>query len=289
MKFHLQSNTKTENLIASIKQQQVEFKTWKQSLDGQTLAQVWETIGVTEKVSPKGHPSLVVGEGSTVLCENNISGLNALADLPKYRVLNWHEHVAWFDPTLNCSSVRVVWDNDHYEVYDWKNGSFTRSILSLPYSEIRSQRMRDNKRNLYQKHAALDALCQAQEFGNAFMVVLHDDQSKEHYLNEIKKFSEAPYTEYSEARNARWEAAQLARSLSLPDRRMVTVRYPEREELIKALATLENSVVVVATNPSGRPVHKVYNPADQKACDNLIAGIRAASPVVSFALEGITE
>lgn len=280
----------TEQEIAAVRQGVVEFEQHLHSRESKTLAEIWKELGVQEITSPKGYPALAIGDtGTFQMATNTINGLNALADLYTYKQLEWHQHTRWFNPTLNNTASRVIFRDGRWEVFDFSNNAFKHNyVLSLPYHQIKNRGLSNYRRNLEGKHDALDEMLRCRLFGNRFIVVMATQKQLDHYMSNIKAYIEAPYSTYIQKRDERYEDAELASQLNRQSTSKFDPSVPAsdaRTQFVAMLNAATSAVTILATNPSGRPVERLFDPADENSAKNLISSILKASPVVTFSIK----
>jgi hypothetical protein len=257
------------------------YLAWQEQMKVKTFAEYWNVapLNVTEGVSVGNYRMLTIGNPNGVnnIAVYSIPALNALSDLPKYDKPKWHFHEALFDPRKDERDVRVVYDvtTAHFAFFNWKNGAFSPSLLNNPnriaklyqdknpkiYSNLMNKLMR-----MVRKHLELDRLLNCLENGYCYTIILRTDADVAHYENNIKKYFEAPYSEYHAAQIARWSAADAADDIANPvptqPAFIETVKGDRAEILAELSAALEPVDVEYTTLSSTIPVVRTFNPEE---------------------------
>jgi hypothetical protein len=251
-----------------------------------TLGETWKALGISEGTSTGGFPMLFVGTGKngTVLCRNTISGLNALAGVAKYPSLELHHHLASYNPVLDCDNVKVDYDEAtaQYVFYHWRNFSFVRSAMSRPdYRDVWT------KRNFVNKHTALDQFIRSQLFGTVFQVVMNRENELAHYQENIRPYLEKSFLEFLEAEKVRWQSADIHRNVMYNNQRgESSVKLSDdRVALLQALAGATGAMVFHVITPTRNvPIVETFDPANNKAAQSILNGIKNAAPYVKFVI-----
>jgi hypothetical protein len=289
MNFSPRVQNNTEQLKREILEDRDQFESWQERVAKKTMAEVWKKLGITDTKESEGQHAMVsIGDHKKNMnARNPISGLNALADIPKYRTLEWHKHIAWFDPTLDANDV-VVYFNEatgKYEFYSWLNGVFQSSILNMP--TLTSKNLLNKRRNIVQKHAELDRYCQAKDFKNNYRVIMADDNVKHHYQDEIRKWFESPYSVYLEEQIKRWNEVQAVQKINYPSDRYVPAKPPSTEKvsLVEQLNTASKDVVLkIQTLSSPDPRFEWFRVNDDSSKNRIISGILKSNAGITVAM-----
>lgn len=279
MNFNPKVHNNTEALANEILEDRDEFLSWKERVSKKSMAEVWKKLGITDtKASKNEHAMLSIGpdKGGNMQCKRPISGINALADIAKYRILEWHKHIAWFDPTLDAEDVVVYWNesSSRYEFYSWINGAFVPSLLMLP--DLTSKRLQNKRKNILGKHAELDRYCQAKKFGNRYTVVMADTEVLHHYEAEVRKYMEDPYSVYLQRQIDRWNEAQAVQQINNPSLNYKPVKPASSaktalaEQLAKAT---EDLVLKIDVGLSTNARYEWFRPANVEMKNRQIIGV----------------
>jgi hypothetical protein len=290
MKFTTQITDDNTELSDRIQRMKEEYAKFSETLGKMTLAETWNKLGIHEGTSPNGWPMLSVGEGPTLLCRNTISGINALADLAKYKVLSLHHHLANFNPVVDCDNIKVDYDVNtaQYSFMHWRNFSYVPSAMSRP--DFRNWQL---KRNYVQKHTALDQFLRSQskKFGPVtFMVVMNREAELAHYQENVRPYLEKPFNEFLEAERVRWSTANLNRSFTFNNNtsKSSAALTDDRTCILQALteATTKNvKVKFLVHHPSyNQPLEEEFDPQNERLAQSQINGVMNAAPYVTFEL-----
>ncbi len=290
MNFNPKVQNNTDALANAILEDRDEFLSWKERIAKKSMAEVWKKLGITDtKASKNDYAMLSIGpeKGGNMQCKRPISGINALADIAKYRVLDWHKHIAWFDPTLDAEDVVVYWNesSNRYEFFSWTNGAFVPSILMLPV--LTSKRLQNKRKNMLGKHAELDRYCQAKRFGNRYTIVMSDTEVLHHYEAEVRKYMEEPYSVYLQRQIDRWNEVKAVQQVNNPSPRYNPVKPPASAKVALAdvLANATADVVLkIITGTSVNPRFEWFHPANEEAKNRQISGILKSPSTTSVAV-----
>jgi len=287
MKFTTQIADDSTELSDRIERMKEEYAKFTENWGKLTLAETWAKLGIAEGKSPNGWPMLSVGKGPTLLCRNTISGLNALADLAKYKVLKLHHHLANFNPLVDCNNIEADYDENSasWSFKHWRNFSFVPSAMSRP-----DYRNWQTKRNYVQKHEALDQFLRSQskKYGPVtFMVVMNRENELAHYQENIRPYVEKPFIEFLEAEKVRWATSNLERSINYNRSRgeSSAALTDDRVCVLQALAAAQDVVKFLVIHPSyNKPLEETFDPKNERLAASQIAGIKNAAPYVKFEL-----
>lgn len=280
------SNEETNQLVERVNAAKEDYDKFVKTWGKLTVGETWKKLGIQEGTSTGGYPMLFVGDqkNGTVLCRNTISGLNALADLAKYPMLELHHHLASFDPRLDVDNVKVDFDETtgQYVFYHWRNFTFVRSAMSrTDYRDIWT------KRNYVNKHTALDQFLRSKLFGTTFQVVMNRENELAHYQENIRPYLEKSFLEFLEAEKVRWQSADINRNIRFNNQQgNSSVKISDdRTALLQALTGATGATVFHVILPSRTtPIVETFDPSQKDAAVRILSGIKNAAPYVKFVL-----
>ena len=233
MQFKINNIDKIEQSNAAYQEMTLElmaaYAAFQAKCTQKTMAELLEPIvgTITDGASVNGYPQITLGaelpgpifyvDGSDVY-----AAINALADLPKYRILDVFSQEAYYNPVLHADNIKVMFDcaSGLFHFWNWK-GAYTDSVFNheIKHSngwtsgpDPRYDNLVGWRLNMVRKHRAIDAMLQCK--GKLpFAIVMFDERQVTHYQGMVKDFMNKPYSEYRVARSAADSQAHTARTL----------------------------------------------------------------------------
>lgn len=265
-----EADTQADQINAAADQ----YEVWRESIKHKTLREYWSELGIVVGKSVGGFKAIIAGDGAiTTIARNAISALNALADLPKYRKLVWHEHIAQFEPRHPAYDRKVTWDIGLglLVFWNWVNGSWRQSMLNWPvsriiarYGERRPEFCKNllNKRsNMIAKHSELEAYLASRMMKNSrYMIVLSTTEAREHFEKNIEPYLDQPFDVYYQAEIARWNDADVERKITNAGNERPNF-HPE----VPAAVVVARSEILEKLNDTLQPVEVYYTSRGQTA------------------------
>lgn len=275
LKDKTQTTKYQEEYVERVNEMLADYEKWIKSYGKLTLGEAWTKRGIRIGTSSGGHPSLILGDAKTK-CQpamNTISGLNALADLPKYRILKVHFHETAFDPTRDAPGVRSIFNarTGQWNFQDWRNGAFVPTRIK-------------DLRNFEAKHEELDRILRCELFAKHthYEAVMNFENERAHFATAISPYLEKPFSEFLAAEAARWDGTKTKSQLKNGKGGGQSSTPPSKERLavMEVLTAATQDVVLLIQRPNSNvPVEFLFEAGwDDEKKVQVLNNVQKAAP-----------